>query len=378
MDHATPTLVVGQVVVVVKPGAIKPWADKPQGRVPVMRRASVEDMSFIRTNVANGVGEVILDRPKALNALDLSMVDDMYETLLAWADDDTIETVLVTSASERAFCAGGDIRAIRDYALANDAASITRYFASEYRLNQLIAEYPKAYIALIDGPAMGGGLGISVHGEVRVVTERAMIAMPETAIGFFPDIGSTYFLPRLPAGVGMWLGLTGARVRGSQALAVGLATHLVPSDRIAEVADEIRSGARLVEVFAPYSEQRDEHPPLPVDKIGEYFTDTSVPGIIGGLRGAIGDEWAQEMLSLIGAASPTSLWVAARLLELGESSALDQCLERELHAAEKITATSDFAEGVRAVLVDKDREPMFVPATIDAVDPAAVARIVGD
>ncbi|MGC4933885.1 enoyl-CoA hydratase/isomerase family protein [Gordonia sp. DT30] len=334
-------------------------------------------MSYIRTNVANSVGEVILDRPKALNALDQTMVDDMYEVLLRWADDDTIETVLLTSASDRAFCAGGDIRAIRDSALAGDGDAIIRYFSHEYRLNQLIAEYPKAHIALIDGAAMGGGLGISVHGEIRVVTEKTMIAMPETAIGFFPDIGSTYFLPRLPQGVGMWLGLTGARVRGSQALSVGLATHYVPSAELGGVADRIRSGAPLVEVLTSSPDKHDDHPPLPVEKIGEYFSDTNVTAIVGGLRGAVGDEWATEMLELLEHASPTSLWVTARLLELGASSLLDECLERELHAAEKITATPDFAEGVRAVLVDKDRNPAFDPADIDAVDPAEVARIVG-
>ncbi|MGX7696991.1 enoyl-CoA hydratase/isomerase family protein [Gordonia polyisoprenivorans] len=334
-------------------------------------------MSHIRTNVANGVGEIILDRPKALNALDQSMVDDMYDVLLRWADDDGIDTVMLTSGTDRAFCAGGDIRAIRDSALAGDGESITRYFSHEYRLNQLIAEYPKAHIALIDGAAMGGGLGISVHGEIRVVTEKAMIAMPETAIGFFPDIGSTYFLPRLPQGVGMWLALTGARVRGSQALSVGLATHFVPSAELGGVADRIRSGAPLGEILVPSPDKHTDHPPLPVEQIGEYFSDTNVAAIVGGLRGAVGDEWAAQMLDLLGHASPTSLWVTARLLELGETAMLDECLERELHSAEKITATHDFAEGVRAVLVDKDRTPAFVPAEIDDVDPAEVSRIVG-
>ncbi|NDK89287.1 enoyl-CoA hydratase/isomerase family protein [Gordonia desulfuricans] len=334
-------------------------------------------MSFIRTSVANGVGEVILDRPKALNALDQSMVDDMYEILGEWGDDDDVETVLVTSASERAFCAGGDIRAIRESALEGDTEAITRYFAHEYRLNQLIATYPKAYVALVDGPAMGGGLGISVHGEVRVVSEKAMIAMPETAIGFLPDVGSTHFLPRLPMGVGMWLGLTGSRVLGEQALSVGLATHFVPSARIGAVAERIRAGAPLGEALAPEPAELDRHPLLPLDKIGEYFADTNVAAIIGGLRGAVGDDWAAQMLDLLAAASPTSLAVTARMLELGEASSLDECLERELHAAEKITLTTDFVEGVRAVLVDKDRDPSFSPASVDDVDPAEVARIVG-
>ncbi|MFJ6096868.1 enoyl-CoA hydratase/isomerase family protein [Williamsia muralis] len=333
-------------------------------------------MSFIRTQVSGGVGEIILDRPKALNALDQTMVDDMFPVLTAWADDPAIELVLVTSASDRAFCAGGDIRAIRDAAVAGDHASVTRYFSAEYELDQLIAEYPKPYVALIDGAAMGGGLGISVHGEVRVVSEKAMIAMPETAIGFIPDIGSTYFLPRLPAGVGLWLGLTGARVRGADAVALGLATHFVPSDLFEGLADDIRSGVPLGQALSGRAEPV-TGTELPLAKIAEYFSDDPIEAIVGGLRGAVIDEWATEMVALLDKASPTSLAVTAAMIDLGGRSTLDQCLERELNAAEQITRTHDFAEGVRAVLVDKDRNPRFDPADLADVDPAVVARIVG-
>ncbi|GAC01238.1 hypothetical protein GONAM_23_00590 [Gordonia namibiensis NBRC 108229] len=332
-------------------------------------------MSFIRTSVSNGVGEIVLDRPKALNALDQTMIDDMYATLGEWGDDDSIETVLVTSASDRAFCAGGDIRAIREHSLDGDTKAITRYFSSEYRLDQMVADYPKPYVSLIDGAAMGGGLGISVHGEIRVVTEKAMIAMPETAIGFFPDIGSTYFLPRLPEGVGMWLGLTGARIRGVDAVAVGLATHFVASADIAGVAESIRSGDPLADALA--TSGTTETSDVPLRKIGEYFADDNINAIVGGLRGAIGDEWAEEMIGLLEKASPTSLWVTAAMINAGAQSGIDECFDRELHAAEQITATNDFREGVRAVLVDKDRNPAFDPAAIDDVDPAVVARIVG-
>lgn len=338
-------------------------------------------MSYIRTEVANGVGEIILDRPKALNALDQTMIDDLHPILVEWADDDSIETVLVTSGSPRAFCAGGDIRAIRDSALAGDDAAITEYFASEYRLDQLVANYPKPYVSLIDGAAMGGGLGISVHGEVRVVTEKALIAMPETAIGFFPDIGSTYFLPRLPEGVGNWLGLTGARIKGAQAVAVGLATHAVSSDELPDVAAAIRSGAPLAEALA--GRTAPDAPALPLRDVAAYFSDDNAVAIIGGLTGAAkGDDeasahFAQEALDLVASASPTSLAVTAALIARGASSTLDECFDRELHAAQQITKTPDFAEGVRAVLVDKDRQPAFSPASLADVDPASVARIVG-
>ncbi|RPA10320.1 enoyl-CoA hydratase/isomerase family protein [Gordonia sp. OPL2] len=332
-------------------------------------------MSFLRTSVVNGVGEIVLDRPAALNALDQTMIDDMHRTLEDWADDDSIESVLVTSASDRAFCAGGDIRAIREHAVAGDRRAVGHYFMSEYRLDQLVANYPKAYISVIDGAAMGGGLGISVHGEVRIVTERALIAMPETAIGFFPDIGSTYFLPRLPDGVGMWLGLTGSRIRGADAVEVGMATHFVASEYIESVTEQLRSGTPLVEVLGDFRDRPGTG--LPLRKIGEYFADTNVSAIVGGLRGAVGDDWAAAAVDQIEKASPTSLWVTAAMLEAGARSVLDDCFDRELHAAEEITATHDFAEGVRAVLVDKDRNPAFDPSSIDDVDPEVVARIVG-
>ncbi|SIR77415.1 enoyl-CoA hydratase/isomerase family protein [Williamsia sterculiae] len=331
-------------------------------------------MSYIRTSVGNGVGEIVLDRPKALNALDQSMIDDMYAVLLRWADDAEVETVLVTSAGDRAFCAGGDIRAIRDHALAGETDEITGYFSSEYTLDQLVAEYPKPYVALVDGAAMGGGLGISVHGEIRVVTERSVIAMPETAIGFFPDIGATYFLPRLPVGVGTWLGLTGSRIRGADALAVGLATHFVSSTGMDDLAGAIRSGVSLRDALSEHTEQPEST--VPLDKIAEYFADANVTAILGGLRGAIGDEWCASMVTALEAASPTSLVVTAALLELGAHTPLDECFERELHAAERITLTPDFAEGVRAVLVDKDRTPSFSPGRLDEVDIDRVSSII--
>ncbi|MBM7367302.1 enoyl-CoA hydratase/isomerase family protein [Gordonia hydrophobica] len=332
-------------------------------------------MSYIRTEIRGTVGEIILDRPRALNALDQSMIDDMQSVLEAWGDDDAIELVLVTSASDRAFCAGGDIRAIRDHALAGEPDDVHRYFAAEYRLNHLIAEYPKPYVALVDGAAMGGGLGISVHGEVRIVTENALIAMPETAIGFFPDVGATYFLPRLPQGVGMWLGLTGARIRGADALAVGLATHFVPSEQLGDVAEAIRNGVPLREALAAHREQPASD--LPLRKIAEYFDEANVVAIVGGLRGAVGDAWAEEMLDLLSSASPTSLFVTAELIGAGITSSLAECLDRELSAAGRITAHPDFAEGVRAVLVDKDRNPAFSPATVEEIDPSVTEQIAG-
>ncbi|NUS13805.1 MAG: enoyl-CoA hydratase/isomerase family protein, partial [Streptomyces sp.] len=184
----------------------------------------------VRTRVEpGGTGIVELARPAALNALDLTMVRLMTRALTAWRDDPAVRSVLVVSASPKAFCAGGDIVAVRAAGMAGDDAAVRAYFTAEYGLNALIARYPKPYTALIDGYAMGGGLGISVHGSARAVTERASLAMPETGIGFFPDIGASHFLPRLPGAYGWYLGLTGARVGGPDAVACGLATHHVPA-----------------------------------------------------------------------------------------------------------------------------------------------------
>jgi enoyl-CoA hydratase len=209
-----------------------------------------------------------------------------------------------------------------------------------------------------------------------VVTEKALIAMPETAIGFFPDIGSTYFLPRLPVGVGKWLGLTGARIRGTQAIEVGLATHSVASESVGALADAIRSGMPLGEALGSF-DSAPAADALPLRAIADYFGgNDEVSAILGGLRG--GDEWARDTAALTDSCSPTSLLVTAEMIDRGAQSSLGQCLDRELRAAEQITTTHDFAEGVRAVLVDKDRSPNFDPPTIDDVDPAVVARIVGD
>lgn len=181
------------------------------------------------TRVRAGTAVIELDRPRALNALDLTMVRLMTRALEEWREDDAVRAVVVRSTSPKAFCAGGDIRAVREAGMRGDDTAVRAYFSAEYGLDGLIARYPKPYIALIDGYAMGGGLGISVHGSARVVTERASLAMPETSIGFFPDIGASWFLPRLPGAVGWYLGLTGVRIQAADAVDCGLATHYVPA-----------------------------------------------------------------------------------------------------------------------------------------------------
>lgn len=332
--------------------------------------------SFIQTQVHGNVAEIVLDRPRALNALDSSMIRDMYAALTEWREDDAITAVLVTSASERAFCAGGDIKSVRQSALDRDHNAVHAFFETEYRLNALIANYPKPYIALIDGHAMGGGLGISVHGSVRVVTEKAGLAMPETAIGFFPDIGASYFLPRLTGATGMYLGLTGARASAADAVFAGLATHFVPSDKLGALADDIRamSGTDLDAVLArhttdaPASELKDQ-----LGEIDRVFGSGDITDMVARLTGD--DEWTKQTREALTTLAPSSLWITAELVRRGADLTLEQCLDLELVLGAEVTRNADFIEGVRAVLVDKDRNPSWNPPSIDDIDAEAIEAL---
>jgi len=197
------------------------------------------------------IGRIVLNRPQALNALDIGMIRAMTAALRAWRDDPTLHAVVVEGAGDRAFCAGGDIRAIRAHALAGERAAIEAFFSEEYALNRLIDEYPKPYVALIDGICMGGGIGISVHGQMRVASEAAMFAMPETAIAMFPDVGGSFMLPRLPGALGFFLGLTGTRLAGADAVHAGIATHFVPKPDFPPMSAALpRDGVASVAVHA--------------------------------------------------------------------------------------------------------------------------------
>ncbi len=328
--------------------------------------------SFIDSQVKGGVGEIVLNRPKALNALDNTMIRDLYSTLVDWQSDDSVQTVLVRSASPKAFCAGGDIRAVREAVLAGDNDAVYRYFSDEYRLDQLVADYPKPYVSLIDGVNMGGGLGISVHGSHRVVTENAMFAMPETAIGFIPDVGASHFLPKLD-GVGMYLALTGARLTAGDVLELGLATHFVPAAELDSFADRIVSDG-LDSALAPLGAGPESSLALDRAAIDEAFAGYDVADMVARLE--VGSEpWRVAAREALASVSPWSLAVTAELLKRGVGSDLDECLGRELRAAVKMTRCPDFAEGVRAMLVDKDRNASWSPARLAEVSADAVQDV---
>ncbi|MDH6431955.1 enoyl-CoA hydratase/carnithine racemase [Streptomyces sp. SAI-144] len=322
----------------------------------------------ILADVHRGVGRILLNRPKALNALTTDMVAAIDRKLAEWADT-PLSAVVLASTSTKAFCAGGDIRTIREHSLAGDAEASERFFASEYRLNARIAEYPVPVVSLIDGVCMGGGLGLSVHGGFRVVTERAVLAMPETGIGFFPDVGASYFLPRLPGALGMYLGLTGHRLDAADTLYTGLATHFVPADGLDAVGDALA-----------------DNPGDPVDVVlnrlggGSPVAESRLAEVRGEVDWAFGaatlgeiekrlrhldTPWAAGALVALESASPQSLEITHALLSRGRQRTLRECLAAELALARTTIRTPDFLEGVRAALVDKDRNPDWQRVALD-------------
>ncbi|MEV0643238.1 enoyl-CoA hydratase/isomerase family protein [Streptomyces sp. NPDC050619] len=322
----------------------------------------------VLADVHRGVGRILLNRPKALNALTTDMIAAIDRVLAGW-EHTPLSAVVLASTGAKAFCAGGDIRTIREHSLAGDAEASERFFASEYRLNARIAEYPVPIVSLIDGVCMGGGLGLSIHGGFRVVTERAVLAMPETAIGFFPDVGASYFLPRLPGAIGMYLGLTGHRLDAAEALYTGLATHFVPAEGIDAVGDALA-----------------DDPGEPVDVVLNRLADRSpvtgsrlaeVRGDVDWAFGAptlgeiekrlrhLDTPWAADALVALESASPQSLEITHALLARGRQRTLRECLDAELALTRTTIRTPDFLEGVRAALVDKDRAPNWQRASLD-------------
>jgi enoyl-CoA hydratase len=328
----------------------------------------MSEASVIAT-VDGRIGHIMLNRPRTLNALDAGMIADIAAALAGWRDDPAIHAVVIAGAGDRAFCAGGDIRAIRDAALRGDAALIHDFFATEYQLNAAIAAYPKPYVALIDGFCMGGGIGVSVHGQVRVTTEFGQFAMPETAIALFPDVGATHTLPRLPGALGLYLGLTGARIAGADAVHAGLATHFVPRAALPALRSDLaRDG---VAVIAAHAEALPAFSLAPHRAaIDRCFGLDSVAGIRAALA-AEGSAWASETLATLDRMSPSSLLWTHAIIRAGAGRTLAQCLAAELALTAHVTRHPDFAEGVRAMVVDKDRAPKWA----DPIDAATLAAM---
>lgn len=311
-------------------------------------------------------GTILMNRPRALNALDAGMIAAIHGALRGFHEDPAVQLVLLEGAGGRAFCAGGDVRRMRELALAGDAAGIEAFFAAEYAMNFAIAEFPKPWVSLIDGVCMGGGIGVSVHGSHRIVTEHALLAMPETAIALFPDVGTSFVLPRLAGALGLWLALTGARLTGTEAVEAGLATHFVPRAelpalRTALAAEGIAALDRFAAPVAPGAIAALR------PAIDRCFGQPSLPAIRAALE-AEGTDWASAQLATLAKMSPTSLAVTVELLKRGAGLDLAACLRMELALTRRVTFHPDFAEGVRAVLVDKDNAPTWAPQA----DPATL------
>ncbi len=323
------------------------------------------------------LGLVILNRPQALNALNLAMVRQLAPQLRAWAADDAIKAVAIRGAGGRAFCAGGDIRALHDLGRAGRKEEGVTFWREEYTLNHLIATYPKPYVALIEGVVMGGGVGLSVHGSHRVAAEKITFAMPEVGIGFFPDVGATYFLPRLRQRAGTWLALTGTRLGLADALALDIVTHHVRVDRfdhlIAALTDGEGVDALLSrEAAAVGSGEVLGHLPA----IERLFTGDSVEAILKALDAETGAdaEFAKQAAATIRTKSPTSLKLALEQMRRGARADFAECLRIEFRLASRILDNPDYYEGVRAVVIDKDNKPGWTPSRIEDVQPSVIAN----
>uniref|UniRef100_A0A8C6LI60 3-hydroxyisobutyryl-CoA hydrolase n=1 Tax=Nothobranchius furzeri TaxID=105023 RepID=A0A8C6LI60_NOTFU len=302
-------------------------------------------------------GVITINRPKVLNALNLTMIRQIYPQLKKWENDSEVDIVIIKGAGGKAFCAGGDIRAVTEAGKAGGSLA-QDFFREEYILNNAIGAYRKPYIAIIDGITMGGGVGLSVHGRFRVATEKTLFAMPETAIGLFPDVGGGYFLPRLRGKLGLFLALTGFRLKGRDVQRAGVATHFVESNKIPDLEKELvdlkcPSNADISKLLEFHQKQSslDSEKPFVLEKhlseIDRLFSSSSVEGIMQNLR-ADGSDFANKQAETLSKMSPTSLKITFKQLQLGAALSLQDVLVMEYRLSQACMRGCDFHEGVRA------------------------------
>ncbi|WP_425334472.1 enoyl-CoA hydratase/isomerase family protein [Prescottella agglutinans] len=337
-----------------------------------MQRSSVSEPEVIVERVG-GLGRITLNRPKAINALNHAMVQTMAPALLEWAEDESVHAVLLTGAGERGLCAGGDIVSI--YHDAREGGSGSKdFWRDEYVLNAAIARYGKPYVAIMDGIVMGGGVGVSAHGNVRIVTERSTVGMPEVGIGFVPDVGGTYLLSRAPGELGTHIALTTARLSAGDAIVCGFADHFVPSDRLAEFEQALAAGS-VEDAIARFAQ------PAPASELAAqrawidaaYAADT-VEEIVANLRSSGVPEAAAAAEQIL-AKSPTAAKVTLRALrQARELDTLEAVLDQEYRVSLACLGSHDLVEGIRAQVVEKDRNPAWSPSTLEAVTDEHVDR----
>ncbi len=329
-----------------------------------------EESDEVLTRVEGGIGLITLNRPKAINSLNQAMVDALRTLLAQWADDDAVRAVVLSGAGERGLCAGGDVVAVYDSAR-KDGVEARRFWRDEYLMNAQIGRFPKPYVSLMDGIVMGGGVGVSAHGSVRVVTETSKIAMPEVGIGFVPDVGGAYLLSRAPGALGLHAALTGAPFSGADAIAMGFADHYVPHG-------DLEAFTRTVVADGPetaVSRHAVEPPPSELvaqrDWIDECYAGQSAEDILAALRGH--SAAAQDAANLIATRSPIAVSVAlAAVRRAGKLETLEDVLVQDYRVSSASARSHDLVEGIRAQIIDKDRNPKWSPASLAEVSRADV------
>lgn len=328
----------------------------------------------------NHIGHLTLNRPEGLNALTLEMVHLLHEQLKAWAADASVRAVVIRGAGDRAFCAGGDIRGLYDLHKAGKHG-IEEFFRHEYLLDQYMHDYPKPILALLDGFVLGGGMGLAQGCSLRLVSERARLGMPETGIGYFPDVGGSYFLPRLPGKLGLYLGITGNHVNAADALYAGLADVHLPSERLAKIDQHLdqldwslKTPEQMIRDIAltelPGSELARLRP-----AIDHHFAERDIAAIRHSLldeHRSEYKEWAHATVKTMDQRSPLAMAVTLELLRRGAILDLPDCFAMELHLDRQWFEHGDIVEGVRALLVDKDKNPRWSPPSISQLDPSRV------
>ncbi len=339
--------------------------------------SEAEDILFARRGA---MAEITLNRPAALNSLTLAMMQALDPRLDEWEADRDVGAVVIRGAGGRAFCAGGDIRALYGSRESGERTYRAAFYREEYSQNRRIFRFAKPYVALIDGIVMGGGVGLSVHGSHRVASERTLFAMPETGIGLFPDVGATYVLPRLAGELGMYLGLTGARLKAADCLYAGIATHYAPSAKFPAIADALAAAdlgqgrAAVSAVLASFAEDPGTAPLSEARAaIDRCFAGKSVEAILEALARE-GTALAKDTAAILAQKSPTSLKLTFRALRLGRGLTFEEAMIMEYRLCQYCMDGHEFFEGVRAVIVDKDGAPKWRPPTLAGVEEAELAR----
>ncbi len=338
----------------------------------------------VLAQVRNHIGHLTLNRPAGLNAITLDMVRSLHRQLDAWAHDPAVYAVVLRGAGEKAFCAGGDIRSLYDSFKAGETLH-EDFFVEEYALDLAIHHYCKPILALMDGFVLGGGMGLVQGADLRVVTERSRLAMPEVAIGYFPDVGGSYFLPRIPGELGVYLGVSGVQIRAADALYCGLADWYLESSQL-ELLDGCLDSLiwhanplkDLQGLLATLAVQTLPDAPLLALRtaIDHFFALPDMPAIVEQLRAVtVGDshEWALATATLLESRSPLAMAVTLEMLRRGRHLSLEDCFALELHLDRQWFERGDLIEGVRALLIDKDKNPRWNPPTLQALDAAHVA-----